>query len=392
MATPDPQIEALRRIYLASGMRVRQGVLTATAGGWEWARCEALLKQIEAELARLNTYVGNWEQGQLRLAYTQGSEQAGVEIARMGPVGQAVPETAFATLPREPLQALSREVAGQRSRFVGAILRQSRDYLRELASGELAKGLGIGDSAVDVGRQIRDGSIARLLDRQPLQRLAEGIDRAVGVVYSDGSVHSLHAYGEMSARTGMLGALNEGAMQRYAQAGIHLVQVSRHQTLCFICQGYEGLVFALDAEGEAAGYARLNRPGPPFHPNCRHSTQPWLVSAFGEGQKAAPEFLAMTDRELYARMRDDVAGGKERMEAARKGFRNWPEYQRLSKEGKTHGPRWRERGIEGRRLEATKRVLRSGGRVSYQQAIGQVTGERLKAQGRGIFQPEAGGT
>ena len=100
----------------------------------------------------------------------------------------------------------------------------------------------------------------------------------------------------------------------------------------------------------------------------------------------------MTDRELYARMRDDVAGGKERMEAARKGFRNWPEYQRLSKEGKTHGPRWRERGIEGRRLEATKRVLRSGGRVSYQQAIGQVTGERLKAQGRGIFQPEAGGT
>ena len=229
----DPQIEALRRVYLASGIRIRQALLSATLGSFDQRRSQLLLRQVEAELARLNTYVGNWENGQLALAYGQGGDTAIERIA-------ALPQTAgvdraFATLPREPLQALSREVAGQRSRFVGAILRQSRDYLRTLAGGELARGLGLGDSPLAVGRAIREQGIARLLDRQPLQALVEGIDRACGVVYADGSVHSLHAYGEMSARTGTLAALNEGALQRYEQAGIHLVQVSTHQTLCFLC-------------------------------------------------------------------------------------------------------------------------------------------------------------
>lgn len=388
MSTLDPQIEALRRVYLAAGSRVRQGLLTATVGGFEWERSQAILRQIEAELARLNTYVANWESGQLSLAYTTGADTAGerlLELAADGGTPLAQPG-AFTTLPREPLSALASEIAGRRSQFVGAILRQSRDYLRQLATGELARGLGIGDSALDVGRQIRDGSIDRLLGKQPLQQLAAGIDRACGVVYSDGSVHSLHAYGEMSARTGTLGALNEGAVQRYASAGVHLLQVSTHQTLCFLCHPLEGCVFAMDEAGEQAGYPRPNFTLP-RHPNCRHSWGPYFTATAGPGKQLAPDVAAMGDRELYARMRDEVPDGAERMDAARKGWRNWPEYQRGRAAGQEFGPRWREAGIESRRIEATRRVLESGGRLNYQQAIAQVTGERAKELGRGIFNP-----
>lgn len=381
-----------------------RAMLTATVEGFEWRRCRLLLEQVEGELARLNVVVGDWETGQFSLAYETGAGQAETRLRSLTPQppspssgpapspgkGESVPR-AFSTQPREPLKALAAEVAGRRSQFVGAILRQSSDYLRELATGELAKGLGIGDSPYDVGRAIWDGSIRRLLDGAParggdraLQQLAEGIDRACGVVYSDGSVHSLHAYGEMSARTGTLAALNEGSMQRYASAGIHLVKASEHGTLCFLCQPFEGCVFALDSAGEDAGYPRANFTLP-RHPNCRHSWGPYLESAFGPGKKLDPAVAAMGDRELYARMRDDVPRGKELMEAARRGFRNRAEYDRLKAKGEEFGPRYRRAGIEARRIEATRRVLESGGRLSYSQAMGQVTGEAAKAEGRGIF-------
>jgi hypothetical protein len=389
MATVDPAVEALARVYIAAGQRITQGLLNATAGGWEWQRCQALLAQVELELSRLGVFVDNWEQAQLAMAWELGSKDAAAQLAALPERARdalQASDVSWATLNRETLQALANEAAGQRGRFLTGILRQSRDYLRRLATGELAKGLGIGDSPADIGRAIRDGSIRQALSGRALQEMAGGVNRAVGVVYSDGSVHSLHAYGQMAARTGLMAAHSEGGLNTYASAGVHLVQVSSHSTLCFLCEPLEGTVWALDEAGEALGY---QRPGfhLPRHPNCGHSWIPWMPEIHGEGSQLEPRVAQMSDRELYARMRDDVPDGREKMQALRDGFRDWKQYRRLKAQGLEHGPRFREAGIERRRLQATRMVLESGGKLTYPQAMAKLTGQRMKAEGKGIFRP-----
>lgn len=711
MALNDPAVEVLTRVYQDLDARLRQALLTATADSWDWRRCQALLEQVAAQLARLNVYVDDWDGRQLRLASEDGRRRADEHLAAQGIRLSQAEDAAWNRLNSEGLNTLSKAVAGHRQQFVSAILRRSTDYLRELTAGELGAGLGLGKGALDVGRAIRDGSIARLQGGQAIQDLAGRMDAAAGVVYTDGSVHSLHAYGEMSARTGMMAALNESSALRYRSAGVHLYKVSSHGTLCWMCAPYEGMVFAFDAEGEALGYPLMNRPiplhpncfpagvlvhgprataasarwyegelvilstaggvqlpvtpnhpiltpegwiaaralkegdcvlrsgrhqgmletinpdeelvpariedvaralieslevpsvrvpvsaedfhgdgigsqvcviaadgllrnglnpgaGEPFchldlcrafvsdtdlpgggdllamairlggianrgmgggreclpflwshpgHPgpdglrpglfrdsvfsealldnakvdtqgvgdsllslaglvspddlgdvegnsphtpgfvigapcysgsiqavsdhlvrnaerdgetlratageifadkivhvehvrfsghvhnlqttagwyaansiithNCRHTLGPYLPAAFGPGEKIDPSLLSASDRELYAHFRDDVPEGKEMLAAARNGWRNQKEW-RARAPGQEHGPRWHQAGIEARRIEATKRVLASGGKLNYQQAMGQIQGERMKAEGKGIFAPK----
>jgi hypothetical protein len=387
VSTVNPATEALARVYVAAGQRITQGLLNATVGGWEWQRCQTLLAQIEVELSRLGVFVDSWEQAQLAMAWELGSRDAVKQIAALPEHARdalQATDATWATLNTETLQALATEAAGQRGRFLTGILRQSRDYLRRLTSGELAKGLGIGDAPAAIGRAIRDGSIKQAMSGRALQEIAGGVNRAVGVVYSDGSVHSLHAYGQMAARTGLMAAHSEGGLNTYTAAGVHLVQVSSHSTLCYLCEPLEGTVWALDEAGEALGY---QRPGfhLPRHPNCGHSFAPWMPEIHGEGMKLDPGVAQMNTRELYARMRDDVPDGQEKMQALRDGFRDWKQYRRLRAQGKEHGPRWREAGIERRRLQATRMVLESGGKLTYPQAMARLTGQRMKAEGRGIF-------
>ena len=405
MAVVDPMVQVLAGYYQDLENRLRQALLTATVEGFERRRCEALLGQVEAELRKLNATANAWEAVNLPAAFEQGRRQAEAELAKaersdgsggsVGSGGVRFSQTEARTwdrLQREGVEAVAREAAGQRSRFVGAILRQTQDYLRGLTSGELARGLGLGDGPADVGRAIRDGAIRDVLEqrggRRAVDALVSAIDRACGVPYSDGSVHSLHAYGQMTARTGMLSALNEGAARRYQAAGVALYRVSSHGTLCYLCRPYEGKVFAFGEEGEALGYPRMNRPVP-LHPNCRHSISAWVREAFGEGAQVEPRVLQMSDRELYARMRDEEPDGEQLLAWSRKGWRNEREARAGAARGQEYGPRWRAPGIERRRIEATKRVLESGGKLSYSQAMGQVTGERAKAEGTGIFSADA---
>lgn len=384
MAIEEPAVAALARIYQDLDARLRQALLTATVEGYSRRRCEALLAQVEAALARLNATAEQWERRQLAAAWEAGATAA--EDALAGLVTQDETQT-WQTLNRPALEALAKDVAGQRAQFVGSILRQTRDYLRELAAGELGRALGLGTAPREVGRAIRDGVLAQRVEAA--REVARRLEAAVGVRYADGSVHSLHAYGEMSARTGMMAAFNEGLATRYQDSGVHLLRVSSHGTLCYVCAPFEDTTWSIDAEGDAAGYERFPRRMP-LHPNCRHSWLPVILGLTGEGRMGDPAVARLTDRDLYARMRDEP-DGPEKMRAARNGFRNWSEYQRLRARGVEKGPRWREAGIEARRLEAEKRVLQSGGKLSYAQAMSQVTGERMKAEGRGIFAREAPG-
>ncbi len=86
---------------------------------------------------------------------------------------------------------------------------------------------------------------------------------------------------------------NTARNNRLLDRGIDVVRISPNPPLTpDACAFYAGRVFALTEEAaERTGYPLLNRlpnGGPPFHPNCTHSTMAW----FGENEDETVQALA----------------------------------------------------------------------------------------------------
>jgi hypothetical protein len=405
------------QMYLTVEMRLRASLVEATraglAGQWSARRTEALLAQVGAELVRLNVWLDANEPQQLRLSFDTGQAIATQEVRAVAPELAA---GTWDTLNRDAIEAIIADASGQRGLFFGitggypgAILRNAEDYLRALTTGEILAGIGAGDGPRTVGREIRDRGIEALREGQQLQEVAARMDRAAGVTYfrrdeagnvlrdADGApveagTRSLHSYGQMTARTGMANAQEAGTVDRYQAMGVELFTVSRHGTLCYLCRPMEeeGLVFRFEwATGEGARRYPLCPWPIPRHPACMHARIPYIAATMGDNpptsrQRAA---LGLTDRELYARMRDKEP---ELQAAAKQGFAFEQDFERARKQSprvdasELRGPRWRQAGIEGRRIEATRRMLEDP-ELPFTRAMSQVTGEMLRDTRRGMF-------
>lgn len=86
----------------------------------------------------------------------------------------------------------------------------------------------------------------------------------------------LRHYCEMASHTKLMIAKNEGARNRMRSAGVNHYMVSEHATDCPICEPFEGVVF-WTGDGADLGYDE--GPAIPLHPNCEHTTVPWVLEA-----------------------------------------------------------------------------------------------------------------
>jgi hypothetical protein len=369
----DPVVAQLLTWYDRLEGTLTEQLVTATRDSWNERRLTALLAQARGEIARLEATHVAWEREAYPFGYQFGQR---VGAFHLGELGRDT-EAAFAVLPSRTLAMLAADTAKTRRGLLGNVLRQTNDYLRDLASGELSAGLGLGRSSGAIGRAIRDGSIERLRGGGALQELAGRVQSATGVTYSDGSVHSLHSYADMAARTGLRRAQEEGALDRYLDAGVNLVQVPTVGTLCAYCKPWEGCLLALTREGEALGY-------PPVgafqeHPNGRHGSLLPYIEDLSDGPTKRPAawMLENDQGEYYRRFREDPAT-EDLYQASRHGFRregDYLAYQRANPDvdpKDLRGPQWRYAGIERRRGDAVADMLRTPG-LSYQDAVSRQT-------------------
>jgi Phage minor capsid protein 2 len=85
-------------------------------------------------------------------------------------------------------------------------------------------------------------------------------------------------YAGRVVRTKMRDANTQGAVNRYIESGVTLVQVSKHSPSCAVCGRFAGMVISLDDSNK--GFKSINDAGielPPFHPNCRHTVKSWVI-------------------------------------------------------------------------------------------------------------------
>jgi len=381
---PGPNLEeerALQALYQQLDGELRTVLARAARGGYAWRRASGLLVQVRERLAEFGVEAEALEGRVVRAAAKAGQEEAAQRLAALQAQGvyvRADEGAVWGQLNSGPLQQLAKDLAGQRAAFLGSILRQSEDFLRRVASGEIARGLGLGVGSADLGRAIRDRSIEQLRAGGVLQELAEDVERAAGVVYRDGSVHSLQAYGQMAARTGMARGFEAGNLAQYEAAGIELYEVARVGTLCYICRPWEGTVGTIGGN-RVPGYPEL--PRWPAHPQCVHSVYPYIPEVMGPG-KVAPEWAwGETDAKVYYRRMRSTPEGRQLMEWARRGFKKEAEARRLTRNGllkDVFAKDFRRPGIEKLRIRATELVI-AGQYPTYRQAMAALTIRRTTA-------------
>lgn len=402
--------QAMMQIYGQLDYRLRRQLAGITAEALTMdltaQRRAMVLQQIEATMKQANVQLSAVENDALEVFWRDQAAITTRQINAAGIFDQANMAT-WATIDQGAIRAIAADMANTRARFLGlihnatggrqgGILRQTDDFLRTLAGTEIPAALA-GEPVYQVGAAIRDRGIDALRSGQGLQTLTEGLDKCLGVTYADNSFHSLHAYGQMSARTGVMRARTESNFQTMTDRGVHLFMVSTHGTICPLCLPFEGTVWAIDAEGEAMGYQRCPVTWP-RHPQCSHSvyahggtpreTKPKEPPACAfEDDKAQRAWLKETHPQWY--------------QAGRQGFGTQAEWNRakhaVAGEGASlkelRGPRYRYRNIEQRRLDATAKLLKDP-KLSYSGAMSSVTNEYMstpayaKARGKtGEFSP-----
>ncbi|MBP3950331.1 phage minor capsid protein [Bacillus suaedae] len=102
---------------------------------------------------------------------------------------------------------------------------------------------------------------------------------------TDGKNLPLDFYASTLTRTKMKQANVNGAVNRYKENDVYLVQINEHQPTCHVCAQLQGMVISLTGEHE--GFLSVNDSGvslPPWHPNCEHSVRPFIIRYKQEGE------------------------------------------------------------------------------------------------------------
>lgn len=127
-----------------------------------------------------------------------------------------------------------------------------------------------------VNRAIEDGYLesgspqgtAKRLRDELLAKMKDG--KFVTIVDKNGQTrkYTADAYAEMVVRTKLIEATTQGVVSSTLACGGDLVQVSAHNTLCEVCQEFEGKIYSLSGADPDFPIA-TELPG--FHPNCQHT-------------------------------------------------------------------------------------------------------------------------
>jgi len=377
MALPQfpAEITQLLHWYDTLEDRLVTQMVNATLHDFTRNQAKTLYTDLQAQMAQLDREAAQWDASTIPAAYHAGAQSAHQKAQAVNLHG---PAPSFTEIPSRALRQLAKAATGEREALTRGILRQSHDYLRELTSGHLAEGLGLGTGSGGIGRQLREALIDRARGPQLADDLAAKINTATGVIYRDGSVHSFHEYAQMAALTGTAAAANAGQVSEYLELGAKYLRVDSHGTICPQCAPLEGKVFAVDAEGESQGYPLYTTITLPVHPRCAHGWSP-CVDLDKRTDKPPPEYALNNTPKGQREMRQRYAEEHPKEYAlSKQGFASTGMIARYKAanpdvpEADLRGPRYRYAGINSRRQSAIATMLQTPG-LSYRAAVSRET-------------------
>lgn len=268
------EMENLTATFQSAYKSIVDEISTATNFGV--ANRKAILAQIEAHLKELGANVDETLKEKLTEYYKDGASEAVMQLKN---VGAKIPvASGFNRIHVDAIQALISDTSKSFGDSIVGVGR-SADLLlgratRSMLTQKMAKGIIGGDALKQTKNEIKG-----ILAEQGLSAIKDKSGRA----------WTLDSYAEMLYRTKVVEARNRGLINRTAENGYDLVQVSDHASSCELCAPWQGEILSLSgdtteydgqeisslAEAEAAGL---------FHPNCRHAINILVPSLAKETQ------------------------------------------------------------------------------------------------------------
>ena len=267
--------------------------------GREWERWQSV------QLAELNRYVrSNLRRTEefaeinklvdrlLSDAYMEGLSRMERIKLRLMRTGLSFVKTARSLLgvPTERLDTLIGATKSDLMRAEYAVLRKAEDdYRSVILSAQIYATSGA-------------GTYAQAIDMATKDFLSKGIK---GIVYRNGSRHSIEEYSRMAVRTAVKRAalVAEGRQRR--EWGVHTIFVNYRVDACPQCMEWVGQVLVDDVysggtqqEAEEHGYALLSEAMAKglFHPNCRDTASTYFPGITQLPEKPSEEEIAAAKR------------------------------------------------------------------------------------------------
>lgn len=252
--------EALIKAYKDIQQRIIETIAYSRESGNVTFYQEQLLRQIEAELARLSQLTLPWANDTLPVAYSNGVQLA---VDGLQALGVAASADGFALLHKRAVSLLIRNATADLTDSLEFVGRELTDIVRQAGLQAVAEKIGTGQTV----KRAKNAIVSKLQQ----QGIAGIVDRA-------GRYIRLDAYAATVARSTTREATNTAMRNHMQLLGYDLVKMSSHATTCPVCAVLQGRVYSIT--GRTPGYPVLTRAfgsHANIHPNCRHVITPYIA-------------------------------------------------------------------------------------------------------------------
>lgn len=260
----EKQVEELQTLYRKSQKDLKRRLETIDLSDFQKQRTEALLLQVNRQLAELDIAARKWSKKAVPMSYEMGLEIAEerlrkLDVTRFVNYDAQIHASAVAVLVDDvtlDLLTANQTIKNNVNRYIR--LTQQRILEDREISKRVAEGLIQGETRRAVSDNILNDFRKRLGDEQ--------------FITINGRNYKPEAYSRLLARTRFVEATNRANINTSLQYGVDLVQVSVHyHPQTDPCSRHQGKIYSIS--GGDPDFPPLEE-SPPFHPNCRHQLLP----------------------------------------------------------------------------------------------------------------------
>lgn len=349
---------AIRDVYAAAEERILRAMAERLKHGkspsdWQLKKAKELkaLRRDMTEIVKRAEKEGRRKRNDLlKQSYTEGWKEFDKELQRAYENGRPRLDIPDARL--HALVELQNELSDRFSAVNSEILRDTDDAFRKI----IGDAVSVEATGLTTWRQAQQDALNKFA--------ARGI---TGFIDKAGRRWNIDSYAEMAVRTGMMKAAIQGMKDDALAHDEHLVIITDHEDTCPICERFERMVLALDAEGakhpDCEGMLADAEAGGLFHPNCLHAATVYVPGlTIREGMKDGKGYTPKMDAEGYS--------NRQRQRGMERNVRHWKRQQAAAmtpereRECKAHVDQWQRRLREfTEENDLPRKYYREGGRV-----------------------------
>lgn len=245
-------IPGLLEVFEELNRTTREAVLTALETRLTEAKKKQAVRKIKAATQVVDSEVRNWLPETLQNAY----------IGAMGFVSVRLGKTLTDGLTGVHEEAINALISNAYLDFAGGmnnVVRSAEHQINEALKRQIRAQIIAGELRGDAVREIAD-EVEDLLKQQGFTAL---IDRG-------GRHWSLVNYADMLSHTHVISSANTGTINRMAELGVDIVEVSSHGATDALCAPHEGKIYSIS--GNSSHYPQGKLPS--YHVRCKHSILP----------------------------------------------------------------------------------------------------------------------